>query len=152
MAAGLTVSKDKVEELREFISKQLELQTETLRQQPELRVDSVIGLRAINRDLTDLTELVAPFGNGNPEPRFMLRNVRVKYADVKAEKHVAATLIDDLGNMARSIAFRCVGDALGECLLAGPEKKWNIVGRVQPDEWRGGRAAQLLIEDIAQIN
>ncbi len=149
MAAGLTIERENLEDFRQFISDRLEADTAATPDPQQVKIDGIIGLPAISRELADKLDQAGPFGNGYPEPRMMIKDVRIRFADVKAGKHVACTLSDNMGNTARAIAFRCVGEQLGDTLLSNTTVSLHLVGKVKPDEWRGGSAAQLIIEDAA---
>jgi single-stranded-DNA-specific exonuclease len=149
MAAGLTIEQDKLPAFEAFLEERLQETIEESQAQASLKVDAVITLAGVTRAFSDKLAAAGPFGQGNPEPRVVIENVRIKYADIKGDKHIACTLTDALGNTARSITFRCVGEPLGDALLEAGNQPVHIVGRVKPDDWRGGNAAQIHLEDLA---
>ena len=49
---------------------------------------------------------------------------------------------------ARAIAFGCVGEPLGAVLTENA--RLHLAGRITPDTWRGGEAAQLEVVDASE--
>ncbi|MGV6800480.1 MAG: single-stranded-DNA-specific exonuclease RecJ [bacterium] len=148
MAAGLSLQKQMLQPLKTFLEQRLADDIIHARQYPSLKVSRVVGLKSIYRDFAELIEKAGPFGNGNPEPRFILQDVSVRYADIKGSGHVAVTIADSMGATARGIAFRAAEEPIGTALLQSNGQRLHIVGKIKVDDWRGGNAAQIHIEDV----
>jgi single-stranded-DNA-specific exonuclease len=59
-------------------------------------------------------------------------------------------LDDGSGTAIGAIAFQAGGSALGEVLLKAREgQRLHVLGRIRRDHFRGGRAMQVEIEDVA---
>ncbi len=58
-------------------------------------------------------------------------------------------LTDSRGARLNAIAFRAVGQPLGDALLNSNGASLHIAGRVKADEYRGAVRVQLQIEDAA---
>ncbi|MCZ6845655.1 MAG: single-stranded-DNA-specific exonuclease RecJ, partial [Alphaproteobacteria bacterium] len=82
MAAGLTVERGKLSELREFIGERIGAAVAAGQATPTLNVDASVRLAGATAALVAAIQQLAPFGAGNPEPRFVLPSVRVAKADV----------------------------------------------------------------------
>jgi len=150
MAAGFTVAAEKLDLLREFLVGRLGDGLDLERLMPELRIDAALALGAARMELIGHIERLAPFGAGNPEPRFALLGVRVAHADVVASDHLRCTLADPLdANRLRAIAFRAAGTPLGQFLAETRGATIHVAGHLRRDSWRGGDAVQLLIDDAA---
>ena len=49
------------------------------------------------------------------------------------------------------IAFRAADTPLGEALLSSPaDTRWWLAGTIKRDEWNGGNAAEMHLEDAAR--
>ncbi|ADM08424.1 single-stranded-DNA-specific exonuclease RecJ [Parvularcula bermudensis HTCC2503] len=152
MAAGLTVRRDGLGELRAFLDARLGEAIAAAQADRVLSLDGIVAPTGITRSLHDGLLQAAPFGNGNPEPRFALADISVRELRVLKDKHMAVTLADDTGGRARGIAFGCVGQPLGDLLEAGRAgQRLHLAGRIKPDEYRGGNAAQIHLEDGAVV-
>ena len=150
MAAGFTVSADKLRALREFLIERLGDGLDHERLVPELRVDAALSLGAVQADLIGHIERLAPFGAGNPEPRFVLPGVRVAHTEAVGNGHLRCTLADplDIARL-RAIAFRAAGTPLGQFLAETRGATIHVAGHLRRDSWHGGEAVQLLIDDAA---
>ncbi|MFA6512460.1 MAG: single-stranded-DNA-specific exonuclease RecJ [Patescibacteria group bacterium] len=112
---------------------------------PELHVDMEITFFDITWDLLDDLERLEPFGEANPQPRFLIKDVAITdFSTVGAEgDHLRMTLTQ--GEISRkTIAFRRGKDA--ERLTHGT--RLDIVAVIEKNEWNGMQSLQLRIEDF----
>jgi single-stranded-DNA-specific exonuclease len=152
MAAGFTVAADKLDALREFLIERLGDGLDHNRLVPELRVDAALSVGAAQAELIGHVERLAPFGAGNPEPRFVLPGVRVVHTEAVGNGHLRCTLADPLDTARlRAIAFRAAGSPLGQFLAETRGATVHVAGHLRRDGWRGGEAVQLLIDDAAPV-
>jgi len=150
MAAGFTVAAEKLDRLQAFLIERLGDGLDHERLVPELRVDAALSLGAAQAELMGHIEQLAPFGTGNPEPRFVLSGVRVAHAEFVGSGHLRCTLADPLdGTRLRAIAFRAAGTPLGQLLTETRGATIHIAGHLRRDTWRGGDAVRLSIDDAA---
>jgi len=150
MAAGFTVAAEKLDRLQAFLIERLGDGLDHERLVPELRVDAALSLGAAQAELMGHIEQLAPFGTGNPEPRFVLSGVRVARAEFVGSGHLRCTLADPLdGTRLRAIAFRAAGTPLGQLLTETRGATIHIAGHLRRDTWRGGDAVRLSIDDAA---
>lgn len=150
MAAGLSLTKDQLAGFEEFLEGQLSHDVKEARTRQSLSLDGQLAPAGLTRTFCDGLSLAAPFGNGNPEPRFALARVRIRDLRILKEKHIALTVEDGGGRRARCIAFGCVGQPLGDFLDAAQDGRLiHLAGRAKPDDYRGGDTAQLQVEDVA---
>ena len=152
MAAGFTVAAEKLDALREFLVERLGDGLEHERLIPELRVDAALSLAAAKAELIGHIERLAPFGAGNPEPRFVLSGVRVVHVEAVGSGHLRCALADPLDTARlRAIAFRAAGMPLGQFLAETRGAAVHVAGHLRRDNWRGGDAVQLAIDDAAPM-
>jgi single-stranded-DNA-specific exonuclease len=150
MAAGFTVSAEKLDALRQFLAERLGDGLDRERLVPELRVDAALSLAAAQGPLIEQVGRLEPFGAGNPEPRFVFPGVRVAYAEMVGDAHLRCTLADPLGDARlRGIAFRVADTPLGHFLAGTRGAAIHVAGHLRRDSWRGGDAVQLSIDDAA---
>jgi single-stranded-DNA-specific exonuclease len=150
MAAGFTVAAEKLRELRDFLVERLGDGISGDQLVPELPIDGALSVAAVYGELVDQIARLAPFGAGNPEPRFVFSAVRVTHAEEVAGGHLRCTLADPLdGVHLRAIAFRAAGTPLGQFLSETRGAAAHVAGRIRRDGWRGGEAVQLSIDDAA---
>jgi len=150
MAAGFTVAAEKLDRLQAFLDERLGDGLDHERLVPELRVDAALSLGAAQAELMGHIDRLAPFGTGNPEPRFVLPGVRVAHTEFVGNGHLRCTLTDPLdGTRLRAIAFRAAGTPLGQLLTETRGATIHIAGHLRRDTWRGGDAVRLSIDDAA---
>ena len=147
MAAGLSIERSNIEKLRRTLNAQLGDDVAVARENRSVYLDAVIAPSAVTKAFADLIAAAGPFGPGNPEPQFVLGNMRVRYPKVVGDDHLSVTLVSETGEEVRAIAFRAEGKTLGEFLRDG--RRIHLAGKVKPDDWRGGNAGQFQITDAA---
>src|SRR6185312_4836906 len=129
MAAGLTVAGDGIEALADFLDERLSADVARSRDDRALLLDALLAPGGINATYCDALEAGGPYGAGWPGPL------------------VAA---GDDGRRIKAIAFRMADSPLGEALLAAPpHRRLWLAGRLKRDDYHGGGAAELHLEDAA---
>lgn len=147
MAAGLSFARDRLSNVE---ARMAELIAPLKASAPDARayaIDAVMHPAGINMDFVEMIAKAAPFGQGNPEPVFVLADVTVSSAARVGTGHVSAELSAS-GSRIRGIAFRAAENALGAALTSGA--RLHVAGRISANGW-GGRAPrpEILIEDAA---
>ncbi|HEX4894425.1 MAG TPA: single-stranded-DNA-specific exonuclease RecJ, partial [Hyphomicrobiaceae bacterium] len=149
MAAGLTVARDRLETLRQRFDVLLRDSSSTARQASTLEIDGALTPSAVNDELMDLIAKAGPYGQGNPQPRFVFPAHRVRFTKIMGEAHVRCTLEAGDGSKIDAIAFRAVGQPQGELLLSAGGMPLHIAGNLRRDSWGGRESTELMIEDVA---
>lgn len=149
MAAGVTVLRDRVDALREFLNDALADPVEAARDADALVIDAALTGRGVNLELLRRVEKAGPFGQGNPEPVFALPEQRIADAAVVGGKHVRARLRSGDGASVDAIAFRAVGSPLGDALLSGRGERFHIAARIGANLFRGVERVETRIADAA---
>jgi single-stranded-DNA-specific exonuclease len=150
MAAGFTVAAEKLDALREFLIERFGDGLDHEKLVPELRVDGVLTIGAAQAELISHVERLAPFGAGNPEPRFVLFGVRVTHAEFVGQGHLRCILVDPFHTARlRAIAFRAAGTPLGHFLAETRGTVIHLAGHLRRDSWLGGDAVEISIDDAA---
>jgi single-stranded-DNA-specific exonuclease len=151
MAAGLTVARARLPDLQAFLNERIGGAVAAGAAIPTLNVDACLRLGGATPELIAAIQQLAPFGAGNPEPRFVLPSVRVAKADVVGKGHVRCILSDGGKGRLKAIAFRAAGEPLGEALLNTRGLALQLAGKIRADTWQGRDGVQLIIDDAAQM-
>ena len=114
-------------------------------------LDSIISPSAVNLEFFNKVSLLSPFGSGNPEPRFVIENVKTINGKIVGEKHIKSILVGKDGSSIKTIAFNAIGGDLGEYLLKKNNKLFNIAGKLSLNEWKGQSNVEFIIDDISVI-
>ena len=150
MAAGLTVEEHSIGALAEFLCQRVADDYARNGFDPSLGVDGGMALGGATLDFLTALEQLEPFGNGNPEPRFVFPRTRVAKADVVGQSHVRCHLTDEGSGRLGAIAFRSVDTELGRALLDARGGVLHLAGALRKNEWRGRKDVQLVIADAAR--
>ncbi len=152
MAAGLTVAGGRLEALRAFLETRIADEIRAQAIVPTLAVDGIATAPGVTApDFVAAFERLAPFGAGNPQPRFAFAALRVARADIVGGAHVRCVLTDAGGARLNAIAFRAAGGPLGRALQETGGLPLHVAGTVKADDWQGRTRVQLIIDDAAPI-
>ena len=151
MAAGLTVAKERLGDLRGFLEERLGPQVAAATDRA-LSIDAALSAGGATLELIELLEQAGPYGTGHPPPVFAFPAHRVLYADAAGADHVRCTIASADGKRLKAIAFRCMGTPLGELLLSERQFPLHIAGKLTVDDWSGARVPSLHIEDAAAVS
>jgi single-stranded-DNA-specific exonuclease len=150
MAAGLTMPAGGLEPLRAFLHERLADDCERARGRRAYLIDCLVAPTGVARTLCDQLESAGPFGAGWPGPKVAAGPVRLLKVGLVGDGHVRGIAAGDDGRSFKWIAFRSADSALGQALLEAPaDQRWWLAGTVHRDEWTGGEAAELHVEDAA---
>jgi single-stranded-DNA-specific exonuclease len=150
MAAGFEVDAARVEDLRVFLSARLKDNLGGLSLTPLLDVDGALQPRAANAEFAAQIERLAPFGSGNAEPRFVLPNARIGFAEIVGGAHIRCFVEGSDGARIKGIAFRAAENELGRALLSARGAVLHLAGHLRRDTWQGRNESQMVIEDAAR--
>ena len=150
MAAGLTLPPGGIEPLREFLGERLAGDVQQATSARALLVDAMIAPGGVVGGLCDELDGGGPYGAGWPSPKLAVGPARLMRVGVVGTGHVRGIACGDDGKSFKWIAFRAAETALGEALLASPaDRRWWLAGSIKRDEWNGGNAAEMHLEDAA---
>jgi len=150
MAAGLTVAPGGIEPLRAFLHERMAADVEVARGGRALLLDALLAPGGVTGSLCDALEAAGPYGSGWPAPRVAAGPARLMRPGVVGNGHVRAIAGGDDGRSFKLIAFRAAETELGQALLSSPaDKRWWLAGTIKRNDWNGGNAAEMHLEDAA---
>jgi single-stranded-DNA-specific exonuclease len=150
MAAGLTVARDRLPELADFLEERLAADIARARGNQALLLDAVLAAGGVCPDLCEAMDVGGPYGAGWPAPRVVAGPVRLLKADVVGSGHLRLLAAGEDGRRFKAIAFRMADSPLGAALLAAPaHRRLWLAGRLKRDDWNDRAAAELHLEDAA---
>ena len=151
MAAGFTLDTDNINEFKNFLIRKFKSININLESKKNIFYDTEISPSAINIDFYDKINVLSPFGSGNPEPKFIIKNVRPVNSKIVGEKHIKSVFEGSDSSTFKTITFNCVDNELGSYLLKKNIKNFNILGKLSLNEWRGQKNVEFIIDDISVI-
>ncbi|HEY1979782.1 MAG TPA: single-stranded-DNA-specific exonuclease RecJ [Xanthobacteraceae bacterium] len=149
MAAGVTLRKGALAQLRAFLETALSADVEVARRTNGLLIDGAVTAAAVNTDLVDMIGRAGPFGSGNPEPVIALPAHTITYAEEVGQAHMRVRLRSADGAAVNAIAFRAVGQKLGTALRNSRGLRVHAAGTFALDRWQGEERVQFKLTDIA---
>ena len=149
MAAGFTINMDKFTDFKEFIFRKYKSINVNLEEKRNYYFDVEIAPSAVNIDFFEKVNLLAPFGSGNPEPRFVIKDVKIVNSKIVADKHIKIIFVGSDSTTLKAISFNSVETPLGSYLLKKNIKPFDIAGKLSLNEWRGQRNVEFIIDDIS---
>ncbi len=150
MAAGLTLAAGGLEPFREFINERLAEDVEKALGERAFLLDAVLAPGGIVAALCDALDAGGPYGAGWPGPKVAAGPARLLKTGIVGDGHVRGFACGDDGKTFKWIAFRCASSELGQALLSSPaDQRWWLAGTIKRDEWNGGNAAEMHVEDAA---
>jgi single-stranded-DNA-specific exonuclease len=149
MAGGFLIDIKNIEKFKEFVFNKFRKINEDLTSIKPLYLDSVLSPTAINLDFYNKVNTLAPFGSGNPEPKFIIENLKTLNGKIVGEKHIKSLLIGEDGSSIKTIAFNAVENDLSAYLLKKNNKTFNIAGKLSLNEWKGQSNVEFIIDDIS---
>lgn len=142
-AAGLRLKASDIERFEEMMN---EIVRQTLREEqliPMLKLDASVRLRDVTNGLVSEIEALEPYGFGNPEPVFGVKEVEIARARTVGNNHLKVLLRQE-GFLIEAIGFD-MADAIED--LTG-EGYYDLAFTPQINEWEGMRAVQLKLHGI----
>jgi single-stranded-DNA-specific exonuclease len=146
MAAGFSVEEEKYNAFYSFLCDHFEPFLKDY--QPALHVDGIVHLSGVTLDLLKTLERLEPFGQGNPTPRFMIKDVSIVAVEGFGQDHIRCFLISPNGTRIKGVAFRAKGTLLGDVLFSN-KKNIHCIGTLKINTWGGNEEINIMIDDIA---
>ena len=150
MAAGLTVARARLGELRAHFEATLSADVARARAEGALTLDGALTAGAATPALIETIARAGPFGAGNPEPVFAFPGHRLSFAETFGAGHIRGRLTAADGASLRLAAFRCADEPLGQALLAARGRPLHVAGSLELDTWQGETRVNLRVKDVAE--
>ena len=143
MAVGINVKKEKFEEFKEKLEKiAKEKHTEEI--VPILKIDALINLDEIDKEMVESLKELEPFGEANKMPLFAFKNLKIDSIRALSEgKHLKLTLKDDR-NIVNAIGFN-LGELSTEYKIGD---KIDVVGNLEINSFNGVDNIQINMKDM----
>jgi single-stranded-DNA-specific exonuclease len=141
MAAGMTVERERVEELATRLEAVLSQTTPQEALVPERRVDLELPLADLDERLVLELDRLEPYGTSNPEPTFFARGVRVRSRAVVGGSHLKLLL------QAGKRALSAIGFGMADREISEGDEV-EVLYRPRISEWGGQRSLEVEIRDL----
>jgi single-stranded-DNA-specific exonuclease len=145
MAAGLTVARDRFQELRHCLEVDAASRLGGQAFSRPIPIEAVSSLADLKPSLCQELQLLAPFGIANREPLLLSREVEVVRAETfgSEDRHLRVTLRDRTAS-AEAIAF----DRGFTAAHLPPGRRLDVVYRLDCERWEGFDRVRLHLRDL----
>ncbi|MBW1679265.1 MAG: single-stranded-DNA-specific exonuclease RecJ [Deltaproteobacteria bacterium] len=144
-AAGLTVSRDNINKLREKLNSLVEKSLNIEDFIPKLYIDAQIDLTRINGSLLKEIQALAPFGANNPNPLFATDVLSAKNPHIVGNGHLKMRIGND------ETDFDAIGFGMGD-FIPSPDSQVRVVFTPEINIWRDVKRLQIKMKDLQIIN
>ncbi|MBV8094919.1 MAG: single-stranded-DNA-specific exonuclease RecJ [Acetobacteraceae bacterium] len=151
MAAGFALDQAGLGELHAFLNERLAAAA-SLPSSADLVVEGALTVPGITPELAQHVARLAPFGNGNEEPVFVVSHARVVRSDrVGRDGSTIRAIIEGEGGGARlkALLFRARDGVLAEYLLGPAGTPVHLAGHLRAEDWNGSPQVGLVLTDAA---
>lgn len=146
-AAGLTIRRDRIPELRRRLNEHAAGQLSDADLLPVQHVDAELHPSALSLSIVEELKRLEPFGAGNPRPVFMTREMRLAAEPrVIKERHLKLRVTCTDGRTHDAIWWGGV-EATGEQTLRAHDRI-EMAYTLEPNTWQGVTRLQLCVQDV----
>lgn len=146
-AAGLTIKREHVSELRRRLNEHAASMLDDADLIPALRIDAEIPAQSLSIGLAEDLKQLEPFGAGNPRPIFVTRELRlVAEPLIMKERHLKLRLAGTNGSSLEAVWWDGVEKLDGRTLVRGASI--DMAYTVETNTWQGVTRLQLSVQDV----
>jgi single-stranded-DNA-specific exonuclease len=146
MAVGITIETGKIDRFAAEFEAYAKQNLNENDAAAKIHIDAAVPLETFRKETVSELQLLGPFGQGNPEPTFATKGVRLASPPRRVgagREHLQLTITDN------TAAIRCIGFRFGKL-----EKKllehefFNVAYRPQINTYNGNSSVQFVLADI----
>ena len=147
LAAGLTIENNKIQMFKDFLISKVEHAFQENELVSEISVTSELSISALNSDLMDWIKKLGPWGQGNPIPKFLIKDVIIKKLVFfgKEKQHLLVKVSDNSGEIDCKI-FN-INETTFLSVLE-KNKSLHLLGNLVSNEWNNKNKVELNLIDI----
>ena len=149
MAAGFSLRTNQLEGFTKYLEEVITPQA--LKDNPSsLQADALVDIAGVTLNLVSGLEPLEPYGEGNPEPKFIIPNAQLVYVNLLKNGHITCHFAGLGGARVNAIAFKVADTEIGTALLAGINQRFHLLGTLKKDTWNGRTKIQIQLQDVMQ--
>jgi single-stranded-DNA-specific exonuclease len=152
-AAGLTLAVDKVPAFQAKFEEVVSSRIHDIHLKPVMEIDDEILLDQINYKFFNILKQMAPFGPGNPEPLFIVKQVYADNVRVLKDKHLRFNVVQD-GQETKPV---CIAFGMADKSIYPDEiiykmllrkMRFDLAFEIRENTFRNNSSLQLYVKDI----
>ncbi len=147
LAAGLTIENNKIQMFKDFLISKVEHAFQENELVSEISVTSELSISALNSNLMDWIKKLGPWGQGNPIPKFLIKDVIIKKLVFfgKEKQHLLVKVSDNSGEIDCKI-FN-INETTFLSVLE-KNKSLHLLGNLVSNEWNNKNKVEFNLIDI----
>lgn len=150
MAAGFSLATDRVAAFHDFLCARLGRAVSEYAENRLRKLDGWLSCQSATTELLADLQRAAPYGLGNPSPRFGIKAARILHRTVMKDKHLRLVLGDEAGDARlNAVAFNVGDSQLGAWLAT--QSRLHLAGELCLNRYQGQETSQFIIEDAARV-
>ncbi len=151
MAVGLKINFDQLETFKNFLKNKFSTYYENLFEKI-LYYDSQISINQINSEFLTMLDQMEPYGKGNEEPQFLVKDIIIDKIKLIKNKHLLIFFKNDLGSTLKGIFFNANNTEIGEYIFKFNQYKFEFLCTIKRDNFNNNGIPQIQIIDAKLKN
>jgi single-stranded-DNA-specific exonuclease len=144
LAAGLSLTENNIGLFKKFINSFFNDKYAS-----KFIYDSVVSLDAINNDFIRSIELLGPYGSKNPNPLFLLQDVKIiKLKNIK--NNFFSCFVSKNKKIIKATSFHNINSNLSY-ELQNSNKTFDIVAKIKQNKWNNKNTLEIEIIDLIKV-
>lgn len=148
MAAGFSLREDQMADFEAFVGNYIKSKLGDEEIVPVIEYDGIIDIEGATMELSEKLQVLEPYGASNPEPKLVVKNVKIAKSSVVGSGHIRCFLTSIKGGSLSAMAFRMADTEAGYALLNERGVVFDVLGTLRKDTWQGRNSLKFIIEDI----
>jgi single-stranded-DNA-specific exonuclease len=149
LAGGFTLPKKNLDDFLRRVNSASKKYIDPDKFHDVLEIDCEIMPHELTNETSKRITELEPFGNGNPEPTLMIKNVKISgIKPVGGKSEHLQFPVEYGGKKVQAIAFR-FGEHLDKI---NPGSEYDVAFKLEINEWNGYKKLQLRVVDLKQSN
>ena len=99
-----------------------------------------------------MIDLMEPFGKGNEEPLFLVKDIYINRIKIIKDKHILIFFQNDIGLNMKGISFNSTKSELHEYLIKNKNYKFEFICSLKRDNFSSNEIPQIQIIDTKKFN
>jgi len=150
-AAGFKISNENIGKFEKTLQKIAEKEIRDSELAPSIEIDAALKIQDINWNFMQEIEKISPYGEGNPEPVFLLEKMKIKEIKTvgNGEKHLKLTLEKTSSETNKNFSFKAIGFNFGQWIDKLKLGSFiDIAFTLSNNEWNGNNNLEFKIMDL----
>ena len=151
MAVGLKFKKKQYEKIIKFLEYKFSMFDEKIFKKI-IYYDCELSINQVNNQLLNTLDLMEPFGKGNEEPVFLIKDLLVNKVKPLKEKHILIFFQNDQGINMKGISFNSQKSEIYEYLSKHKNYKFEFLCSIKRDNFSSNEIPQIIVSDVKVVN